>query len=96
MDCKSTIDIINKHRKELGPYGVASLSIFGSVARGNAKPNNDVDILVEFNKPVSFFEFLDLKEYLEKIFERRIDLVTIDTLKPQLKEQILDETIRAA
>jgi len=96
MDCKAIINIIKKNRKDLSRFGVASLSIFGSVARGSAGPKSDIDMLVEFNKPVSFFEFLDLKEYLEKIFERKVDLVTVDALKPQLKKQILDEAVRAA
>jgi len=96
MDCKSAINIIITHREEMNQYGVASLSIFGSVARDNAELNSDVDVLVEFNKPVSLFEFMDFKEYLEKIFNRKVDLVTIDALKPQLKKQILDEAVHAA
>lgn len=49
------------------------------------------DVLVEFSKPVDIFEFLSLKEYLEYILDRKVDLVTEKALKPQLKNKILRE-----
>lgn len=66
-----------------------------------AKPcegqESDVDVLVEFDdRPIGLFEFIDLKEYLEEILDRPVDLVTEDGLKRQLREGILKEAIPAA
>lgn len=77
-------------------FHVDSLSIFGSVARGTDTPNSDVDILVKYQKTPGFFEFLDLKTYLEDLMGRRVDLVTEGALKKQLREQVLQEAKRVA
>lgn len=88
--------ILAEHREEIARYGVKSLALFGSVARDEARPDSDVDVLVEFEKPVGFFKFYDLQQYLESILGRRVDLVTRDGLHPRLKDRILGEVIRAA
>ena len=83
-------------RKELDRFGVKSLSIFGSFARGQAGAASDVDLLVEFSIPVGLFEFIRLKNHLERLLGLRVDLVTPDALKESLREAILKEAIRAA
>ena len=60
------------------------------------RAQSDVDILVEFNRPIGLFAFLDLKEELEDLLQRRVDLVTADALKPQMREKVLSEAIHAA
>jgi hypothetical protein len=84
------------YRAELEEYGVSSLAIFGSVARNEETDQSDVDILVEFDRPVGLFEFVRVKNHLEKILHRPVDLVTPEGLKKQLKERILKEAIHAA
>ncbi len=74
-------------------YNVANIGIFGSYARGDQKRNSDIDILVEFAKPVGFFKFVDLENYLKKILGREVDLATKDSLKPDIKADILKEVI---
>lgn len=71
-------------------FGVKSLGLFGSIARGEASPRSDVDILVEFNAP-SFDHYMDLKFYLEERLGRPVDLVLKGSLKPALRERILRE-----
>jgi hypothetical protein len=71
-------------------YHVKKIGIFGSYARNEETNDSDIDILVEFNRPVGF-EFLELKEYLESMFNKPIDLVTKNALKPYMKEEILSE-----
>jgi len=88
--------ILKSHKQELIKFDVKSLAIFGSVARDEAGPESDVDILVEFAKPIGLFEFVRLKIYLEKLLQRKVDLVTPDALKERMREQILKEAIRAA
>jgi predicted nucleotidyltransferase len=84
------------NRAELDRFGVKSVAVFGSAARDELGPQSDIDILVEFKQPVGLFAFLDLKQYLENLLKRRVDLTTPGALKPQLREQILNEAVRAA
>ena len=84
------------HERELRALGVASVVLFGSVVRGEAKAGSDVDVLVRFSKPVGFFEFLDTKAFLESLLGHPVDLVTEDALKPQLRGRIVAEAVRVA
>jgi uncharacterized protein len=81
---------------ELKSHAVRELWLFGSAAREEMQPASDVDILVDFSRPVSLFEFVRLRWKLESLLERPVDLVTRDALKPQLRDQILREAVRAA
>jgi uncharacterized protein len=76
--------------------GVKSLSVFGSVARGEARIDSDVDLLVEFALPVGLFAFIRLQRHLEALLGCRVDLVTPDALRPEFRKQIEDEALRAA
>ena len=82
--------------KALGSFKVESLFVFGSVAKGEFKKNSDVDILVKFKEPVSLFEFLDLKYFLEDLLGLKVDLATNKALHPKLKDNIEEESIRVA
>ncbi len=75
--------------------GVKSIAIFGSTARNEAREDSDVDVLVEFSGDVGLFEFLDLQARLEAIVGRKVDLVTDDALKSQMRPRILKEAVRA-
>jgi hypothetical protein len=75
---------------------VASLAVFGSVARDEAGPDSDVDLIVEFARPDGLFRFLAVKEYLETLLGRPVDLATPDALKPQFRVAILSEAIYAS
>ncbi|MGA7673353.1 MAG: nucleotidyltransferase family protein, partial [Nitrolancea sp.] len=77
-------------------YGIKSLALFGSVARDEARPDSDVDILVEFEHPVGYFTVARLQEHLCILLGRNIDLVIQDAIKQQLRESILKNAIRAA
>ncbi|RZK89016.1 MAG: nucleotidyltransferase, partial [Hymenobacter sp.] len=58
---------------------------------GQPRADSDVDLLVELTQPLGW-EFFELEELLEKVLQRRVDLVTVDALKPQLRPRILAET----
>ena len=77
-------------------FGVKSLSLFGSVARDEATAASDVDLLVEFNRPMGYFGLFALQDYLEKLLGCPVDLGTPDSLKPYIKERIQGELIRVA
>ncbi|MDW7690985.1 nucleotidyltransferase family protein [Flammeovirgaceae bacterium SG7u.111] len=87
-------DILAK-LKELKPilnkeFSVKEIGVFGSFSTGLSTEESDIDILVELEKPIGW-KFFSLELYLEKIFNKKIDLVTKNALKAQLKERILDE-----
>jgi hypothetical protein len=95
MNRSQIIQRLSEHKGELDAFGVRSLSLFGSVARGEERPGSDIDILVEFERVGGLFEFVRLKNYLEKTLGQPVDLVTPDALKPQLREKILRESVHA-
>ena len=71
--------------------GARALSLFGSVAKNKASRKSDVDILVDFDSKRGIFGFMGLKNYLEKLLHRDVDLVTKSALHPALKKKILQE-----
>lgn len=96
MRCQDILKILAEHRNEIGTrFSVASLSLFGSVARDEAAAESDVDILVTFVQTPGIFRFLELKEYLENLLQCSVDLVTRNALKKQFREQILKESLHA-
>lgn len=74
-------------------FGVKSLLLFGSVARNDATTSSDVDLLVEFNRPVGYFGLFALQDYLEKLLGCPVDLGTPDSLKPYIRERVMGELI---
>ena len=88
--------ILQAHREDLRRLGVRSLSLFGSMARDEARPDSDIDLLVEFADPATFDAFMDLKFYLEDLLGRRIDLVTSKALKPRIRPSVEREAILVA
>lgn len=75
--------------------GVRSIGLFGSAARGESAPTSDLDFLVELDHK-TFDAYMDVKEFLEKIFGCDVDLVLADNLKPRLRDTILRETVYAS
>jgi uncharacterized protein len=86
------LKIIEADREQLKKFGVRSLGLFGSAARGEAVEGSDLDFVVDLEKK-SFDIYMDLKEYLELLFGCNVDLVMKDALKPRLREPILKESI---
>ena len=74
-------------------YRVKSLGLFGSYVRGRQRKTSDLDILVEFDRAPSLFEFVELQEYLNTALGIRVDLVMKTALKPAIGERILAEVM---
>ncbi|MCF7935483.1 MAG: nucleotidyltransferase family protein [Synergistales bacterium] len=86
---------LKEHKQELRErFSVRRIGLFGSVLRGTAGPESDIDILVELERP-SFDAYMDLKFYLEDIFGSPVDLVLRDSVKPRLKPIIESEVAYA-
>jgi len=91
------LQILKQKNTELTKqFGVKSLLLFGSVARDEATTASDVDLLVEFNRPVGYFGLFALQDYLEKLLGCPVDLGTPDSLKPNIRERVMGELIRVA
>ncbi len=71
-------------------YAVKEIGIFGSFSNNSQTPESDIDILVELERPIGW-KFFSLELYLESVFNRKIDLVTKNGLKDQIKDEILKE-----
>lgn len=93
-------DVILRRLREnqslLGEFGVSRLSLFGSFARGEAREESDIDLLVEFKRPIGLFEFARLQRELGDRLGRPVELVTPAALKPQLRDRILAEAVFVA
>jgi predicted nucleotidyltransferase len=86
------IEILKKNQKTLQRFGVKRLGLFGSTARGTEKASSDLDFVVDLRKK-SFDAYMGLKEFLEGLFDCRVDLVLTNTIKPRLRSRILKETV---
>ncbi len=84
------------HKGEVHAFGVATLALFGSAARDEATAESDLDFLVEFDGPVTLERFMGLKHFLEKLLERRVDLVTSRAMKARMRRAIRSELLRVA
>lgn len=87
------LGLLIKHRSEFARFGVKSLALFGSVVRGESKPESDVDILIEFEGRATFDQYMEFKIFLEGLLERRVDLVTDKALKPRLRPYVEKEAL---
>ncbi len=90
------LQLLKDHRKDLDKFGVDSLYLFGSVARDEETSISDIDLLVVFTDKATFDKYMDLKFYLEEILNRKVDLVTESALRPEIKQYVLEDLIRAA
>ncbi|MCZ7357511.1 MAG: nucleotidyltransferase family protein [Candidatus Methanoperedens sp.] len=96
---KSKNEILKVLKKELPnlkeKFKVKSIGIFGSYVRGEQTKTSDIDMLVQFEAPVSFFKFIELEDYLTEKLGAKVDLVTPDALKPLTKPHIIEEAVYA-
>jgi len=74
-------------------YFVKTIGVFGSVARDEQTVTSDIDLLVEFSKPVGFVTFMRLENFLSERLGNQVDLVTSDSLKPVIRQDVLAEVI---
>lgn len=96
MTSTTVIATLRAHRDALARLYVGRLSLFGSHARGSARSDSDVDLVVAFDGAATFDRYMDLKFYLEDLLGCKVDLVTEAAIRPEMREQILREALRVA
>jgi len=85
---------LKKLKREVAKeYSVKTMGVFGSVARNEQTGQSDIDLLVEFSKPVGFVTFMRLENFLSGRLGNKVDLVTPDSLKPVIRQDVLSEVI---
>jgi predicted nucleotidyltransferase len=95
MSRETILELIEANHDRLRGLGVRELGLFGSFARGEARPDSDVDFFVDLDQK-SFDRYMAVKELLEEILARKVDLVLKSAIKPRLRDVILREAVRAA
>lgn len=90
--------ILAEHRDELRAMGVLSLRVFGSVARGEAGPDSDVDFLIELDpeRPISLLDVAHIKTELEALLGREVDLVEPHCVREHWRATVFGEAMDAA
>ena len=86
--------ILREHMPELErDYGVASLALFGSYVRGEERDDSDLDVLVDFSRPIGLFGLVATERYMAEILGVRVDLVTRPALRRRIGRAILEEAV---
>lgn len=75
----------------LRQYHIGRIGIFGSYANDNATENSDVDLIVDFTDTISLFQYVRLTDSIAAVLDQKVDLVTIDGLKPRIHNNILKQ-----
>ena len=97
MTRDEVVQLLQQHAAELmAESGAAALSVFGSVARDECGPDSDVDVLVDFPAPPSFYQYMRLKMRLADLLGCRVDLVTRRALRSGTRPFIEAEALRVA
>jgi predicted nucleotidyltransferase len=93
LNKENLIDCINKNAADLNVYNINSISVFGSFLRGGQTEASDIDLIVDF-KPgkKTYRNYFNTIELLEKITNRKVELLTKSSLKPFMREKILKES----
>lgn len=94
---EQVLDVLRTHAPALHrQFGVSSIRIFGSFARGVPHATSDVDVLVEFDRPTGIFHLLALQAHLKELLGREVDVGTEGGLRPRVRDRVLAEAVRVA
>jgi predicted nucleotidyltransferase len=97
MTRREALRRLDRNREKLRNFHVRHIAVFGSTARDQATLHSDVDVLVEFDpqERVGLFTFVGLLDYLSDVMGTRIDLATPAALRPEMRDEIITEAVRA-
>ena len=92
MKTEDVLSILRRHEGDLRARGVRSAALFGSVARGENRPESDIDIMIEIEPEadIGVFEYVAIKQYIASLFDGPVDVVSRDNLKPFIRPAVAD------
>jgi predicted nucleotidyltransferase len=98
---KKTIDnkdqilmMIRNNQKRISDFGVSKIGLFGSFVRNEQNEESDIDLIVQFEQgKKSYMKFINLSDYLEKLFDKKVDLLTDKAISPYMKSKIEKEAV---
>jgi uncharacterized protein len=94
IDSSEIISILKSQKEYLQQtYSVTSIGLFGSFSRGEQNKSSDVDLLIEFALTPDLFTFIEIVHYLKRKLKRKVDLVTPDVVRTEIRTQILKDVI---
>ena len=97
MNRATILTLLSEHRDAIATrFGAKHLALFGSAARDEMRADSDVDVRVDFDGPASFDAYFNLKDYLETLLSRPVDLVTDKGLKPRARQHVERNLIRVS
>ncbi|SPF32573.1 DNA polymerase beta domain protein region [Candidatus Sulfopaludibacter sp. SbA4] len=97
MDREHVIATLRRHESELRAAGILRLSLFGSTARGDDRPDSDIDLLAAFDdtRRISLLDVVGMEEQISRMLGRTVELVEEGTLKPRVQKNVEAEAVRA-
>lgn len=97
MNRDRVLEILREHRTSLEERGVHHAALFGSVARGEQRPDSDIDILIDIGSDTSLtvYDLVNLNEFVSGLFDRKVDVVSREGLKPYVHDEAARDAIYA-
>ena len=97
MNLEAVITVLREHEPELRAAGITRLSMFGSTARGEARPDSDVDLLAAFDdtRPLSLLDIIRIENLIADLVGQSVDLIEEGTLRPRVAQSVEREAVRA-
>ncbi|MDH4028950.1 MAG: nucleotidyltransferase family protein [Nitrospirota bacterium] len=93
----SVSNIIKNRRNEIlaiaTRYGASNIRVFGSMAHGNESPESDIDIIVKMEKGRSLLDIIAIKQDIEELLGRKVDVVTEASISPYIRDNVLKEAV---
>jgi predicted nucleotidyltransferase len=97
MNRNDALEVLRHSQAELRARGVRRAALFGSVARGESRPDSDIDIMIEIDPdaPIGVYEYVGLKDYIASLFAAPVDVVSRDSLKPYIRPAATADAVYA-
>lgn len=97
MNSSEALETLRRAQDALRGRGVKHAAVFGSVARGENRPDSDIDIMIEIDPEarITVFDYVDIKGYIAQLFEEPVDVVNCEGLKPYVRPAAMADAIYA-